>query len=88
MVIDGAEALGLVAGAVGAFAFAPQAIKILRDNSAEDVSLVTFSMVFAGALLWFGYGLLRGSPAIILWNLIAAGLAGAVIVLKLRLGGR
>ena len=73
---------------IGAFAFAPQALKILRDKSAEDVSLATFSMVFSGAVLWAGYGVWRGAPAIILWNLVAAVLAGAVIVLKLRLQGR
>ncbi|MBI1252208.1 MAG: hypothetical protein GC189_12140 [Alphaproteobacteria bacterium] len=83
MVIDGPEALGLVAGAIGAFAFAPQALKILRDKSAEDVSLATFGMVLTGALLWSIYGVLRGAPSILLWNLVAASLAGAVVVLKL-----
>jgi uncharacterized protein with PQ loop repeat len=32
---DFAEGLGLVAGFIGAFAFAPQAFKIIRDRDAS-----------------------------------------------------
>lgn len=85
MMLDNVEALGLVAGAIGSFAFAPQAFKILREKSAEDVSLITYSMVLMGALLWGAYGVFRAAPAIVLWNGVAAALALAVIVLKLRL---
>lgn len=88
MMLDNVEALGLVAGAIGSFAFAPQAFKILRDKSAEDVSLITYSMVLMGALLWGAYGVFRAAPAIVLWNGVAAALALAVIVLKLRLKGQ
>jgi MtN3 and saliva related transmembrane protein len=86
--LDMAEGIGLIAGAIGSFAFAPQALKILRDNSAEDVSAVTYSMVCGGALLWFAYGVMKGSPAIMLWNAVAVVLAGAVLILKFRLRGR
>lgn len=88
MQFDGAEALGLVAGFIGSFAFAPQAWKILRDRRADDVSLVTYSMVLSGAVLWASYGVMRGAPSIVLWNVVAAALAVAVITLKLRLKGR
>lgn len=81
---DGVEMLGLVAGFVGAFAFAPQAIKIVRKREAADVSALTYSMVLAGALLWCGYGLMRGAPSIVLWNTVAAGLAALVLWLKHR----
>jgi len=81
---DGAEALGLVAGFLGAFAYAPQAFKIVRERDASGVSLLTYLMVLSAALLWGGYGVLRGAPSIILWNAVAAALAGLVLVLKLR----
>lgn len=84
MLIDPAEGLGLVAGAIGALAFAPQAVKILREKRVADVSLLTYVMVLTGALLWAGYGLMRGAPSIVLWNLVAASLAGAVVAGKLR----
>lgn len=84
MLNDTTELVGLVAGFIGAFAFAPQAFKILRDRDASSVSALTYAMVLTGALLWGAYGLLRGAPSIILWNAVAAGLAAMVLVLKLR----
>lgn len=84
MLIDPTEGLGLVAGAIGAFAMAPQAIKIFRDRSARDVSGVMYAMVLTAALMWTAYGALRGAPAIVLWNLVSAALAGAVLALKVR----
>lgn len=84
MQIDFTEIVGLVAGFVGAFAFAPQAFKILRDGDTSGVSGLTYAMVFAGALLWGAYGVLRGAPSIMLWNTVAAGLAAMVLILKFR----
>jgi len=81
---DFAEGLGLVAGFIGAFAFAPQAFKIIRDRDTSGVSGLTYAMVLTGALLWGAYGVLRGAPSIMLWNAVAAGLAATVLILKVR----
>lgn len=80
---DTIELLGLVAGFIGAFAFAPQAFKIIRDRDADGVSGLTYAMVFLGAVLWAAYGVLRGAPSIIIWNAVAASLAALVLILKL-----
>lgn len=80
---DSIELLGLVAGFIGAFAFAPQAFKILRDRDASAVSGLTYAMVLSGAVLWAGYGVLRGAPSIIIWNAVAASLAALVLILKI-----
>lgn len=84
MQADATEALGLVAGFIGAFAFAPQAIKIMRDRDASGVSALSYAMVLTGALLWGTYGFLRGAPSIVLWNAVAAVLAAIVLILKIR----
>jgi MtN3 and saliva related transmembrane protein len=81
---DSIEALGLVAGFIGAFAFAPQAFKLLRDRDAAGVSALTYTLVLPAALLWGVYGFLRGAPSIVLWNGVAAALAALVLTLKLR----
>jgi MtN3 and saliva related transmembrane protein len=80
---DSIEVLGLIAGFIGAFAFAPQAFKILRHRQAEGVSTLTYSMVLTGAILWGAYGVFRGAPSIIIWNAVAACLAALVLILKL-----
>jgi MtN3 and saliva related transmembrane protein len=85
MNLDAAEALGLVAGFLGAFAFAPQAYKIVRERDARNVSAATYAMVLAGALMWMAYGFMRGAPSIVLWNGVAAAIA--LVVLALKLGG-
>lgn len=82
-VFDGVEALGLVAGVFGTFAAAPQAVKIIRSRSAEDVSLTMFAMAITGATLWGLYGWLKALPAIVFWNAIAFAQLGLIIVLKL-----
>jgi MtN3 and saliva related transmembrane protein len=84
MLSDNVEVLGLIAGFIGAFAFAPQAFKILRDRDASGVSALTYAMVLSGALLWGAYGVFRGAPSIVLWNAVAAALAAMVLFLKLR----
>ncbi|MEJ0059309.1 MAG: SemiSWEET family transporter [Terricaulis sp.] len=83
MQTDSIELLGLVAGCVGSFAYLPQAVKIIRERRAHDVSALTYSMVLAGNVLWMGYGVLRASPAIVIWNAVAAAIALTVLALKL-----
>jgi hypothetical protein len=56
----------------------------MKSGSAEDVSGLTYTMVLVGAILWASYGVARGAPAIILWNIVAAALAAAVLYFKLR----
>lgn len=84
MQFDATETLGLVAGFIGSFAFAPQAFKIVRDRDASSVSALTYAMVFTGAVLWGAYGVFRGAPSIILWNAVAASLAALVLALKIK----
>lgn len=79
---DLTEVLGRAAGFIGAFA--PQAFKIMRDRDASGVSGLTYTMVLTGAVLWGTYGVFRGAPSIILWNVVAAALAAMVLALKLR----
>ena len=66
---DSIEMLGLIAGFIGAFAFAPQAFKILRDGDASGVSGLTYAMVMTGAVLWGVYGVFRGAPSVLILKL-------------------
>jgi MtN3 and saliva related transmembrane protein len=88
MQIDHVEALGLIAGFFGTFASAPQAVKIMRTKSAQDVSLTMFVMALAGSVLWAGYGVLKGLPSVVFWNAVAICQFMLVIGLKVRHGGR
>ncbi|MBU6371146.1 MAG: hypothetical protein KJS97_00340 [Alphaproteobacteria bacterium] len=84
--IDPVELLGLVAGFFGTFASAPQALKIWRTKSAQDVSLSMFVMALAGSVLWGAYGLAKDLPSVLFWNGVAICQFALVIGLKLRHG--
>jgi MtN3 and saliva related transmembrane protein len=83
---DPLEILGLIAGAFGTLASVPQAIKIIRTRSAEDVSLMMFLLAMTGCVLWGIYGWLKGAGSIIFWNGVAFVQFSAIIALKLHHG--
>lgn len=75
------ETLAVIAGIVGAFAGIPQIIKIFQRKSAKDISAVTYTVVFFGAIIWILYGwelknlplLLSNSIGIIITTTILVG---------------
>jgi len=83
---DQIEAVGIVAGTLTTLCWLPQALRILKSRSAEDLSLVTQSAFTAGILLWLVYGIVLGSPALIASNGVTLALSTAILVLKLKFG--
>jgi len=70
--------LATVAGALMALANYPQAIKILKRKSSKDVSLLTFSIILLGTIIWFVYGISIGNlPVIVSYGI---GLTGSSFV--------
>jgi MtN3 and saliva related transmembrane protein len=80
------EIVGFVAGALTTFCLLPQAIKIIITRDTKAISLATELALTLGCSLWMIYGLLIGSPSIIIFNLITACLAATITLLKLRFG--
>jgi len=78
--MDPVTALGLLAATLTTLAFLPQVIKTWKAQSAEDLSLSTFSMFCAGVVCWLTYGLLIEDLPVILANAVTLVLAGAVLV--------
>ena len=78
------EAVGLLGACLTTFSFLPQAFRIWRSRSARDVSLVMYLMMTTGSAIWLIYGLLLGSPALILSNAVGFVLVGSVLALKLQ----
>lgn len=71
--------LGLAAAALTTFAFLPQALKTWRSKSVGDLSLATYGTFLVGIVLWLVYGLLIGDWPIIIANVVAVGLQGAIV---------
>lgn len=71
--------LGLVAIALTISGMAAQTWVVLRRGASVDgVSTATFALLTAVALLWIGYGMLRGDPLVVLPNLVMAPCAATV----------
>jgi MtN3 and saliva related transmembrane protein len=82
------EAIGYIAAACTSFAFLPQALRIWRTRSAEDISLAMYLILVAGVLLWIAYGALIRSAPLVAANTTSLLLAGAVLAGKLRFSRR
>tara|TARA_B100000214_G_C23918156_1_gene604747 strand:- start:668 stop:940 length:273 start_codon:yes stop_codon:yes gene_type:complete len=62
------EAIGLIAGVLGIIAWFPQLKKIWIEKSSEGISLSAFSLILAALSLWFIYGYMINSPALMISN--------------------
>lgn len=78
------EAIGIAAGLLTTVAYVPQVLKVWRSRSARDISLAMFLIMNLGIGLWLVYGLLIGSPGLILANGATLCLTAAVLVGKLK----
>jgi len=80
------EILGLVAGLFTTGSLIPQIMKVYRNKSAGDISLLFNLMFLAGGLFWLSYGLLDKLVPIIIWNSLATFFVLLLLIGKLKYG--
>lgn len=78
------DVLGYLAACCTTAAFVPQAVRVHRTRSTEDLSLAMFGVFTLGVLFWLAYGILVDSKPIIVANAITAVLSGYILSMKLR----
>jgi MtN3 and saliva related transmembrane protein len=78
------ELLGLIAGTLTTISFLPQLVKIVKNKSAKDVSLLMFLIFTVGIFLWLVYGILTLTLAIIIANSVTIILALSILILKIK----
>lgn len=74
------EAIGLLAGVIGIFAWIPQIIQVWVHKRHDGISLATFGVVSFALGLWLLYGVLVESFAMIVANIMTLAVIGAVII--------
>ena len=62
------EGFGILAGILGIIAWFPQLKKIWMEKSAEGISLLAFTLILIALSMWFIYGYMIGSPALMISN--------------------
>lgn len=65
------EIIGFVAGGLSSALFIPQIIKIIKEKSAEEISLVTCIIGVVSSGLWLWYGILQDHISMMVTNSIA-----------------
>ena len=80
------EILGFVAGAIVTLSYFPQLVRVFRLKSAHEISLTFTILMLVGILIWMTYGIIFGLAPIILWNVIGAAQAAALLYAKLKYG--
>lgn len=73
---------GMVAALLTTAAYIPQAYKTIKTKSTKDLSIITFSMLLAGTILWFIYGLYIHDTPLMFTNGITATLSGIIFCIK------
>lgn len=78
------ELVGYIAAFLTTAAFVPQVYQVLKTRSTKDLSVVTFSMLFVGVILWTAYGIILDELPIIIANVVMIFLSGILLFMKLK----
>ena len=76
--------IGYVTAACTSMSFLPQAIKVIKTNDTESLSIGMYSVFTFGVLCWLLYGVVLMDWPMIIANVITFTLAGIILALKVK----
>lgn len=76
------EIIGFIAGGLSSALFIPQIIKIIKEKSAEELSLVTCIIGVVSSGLWLWFGIAQNHISMIVTNSISVMATVVLLVLK------
>lgn len=76
--------IGYVAAACTSMSFLPQAIKVIKTNDTESLSIGMYSVFTFGVLCWLIYGVVLMDWPMIIANVITFTLAGIILARKVK----
>lgn len=76
--------IGYIAAACTSMSFLPQAIKVIKTNDTESLSIGMYSVFTFGVLCWLIYGVVLVDWPMIIANIITFTLAGIILALKVK----
>jgi MtN3 and saliva related transmembrane protein len=78
------QIIGIIAGIFTASSLLPQALKIIKEKKAEDVSIGMLLFLMTGVSLWIYYGYLRNDMPIIITNCFSLLLNFVTLFLRIK----
>ncbi|MFC7409150.1 SemiSWEET transporter [Hydrogenophaga atypica] len=82
------EWVGFLAAALTTLSFVPQAWLTFKTRDVSGISLGMYSAFTLGVALWLVYGFALGAWPLIAANSVTLSLALAILVMRLRFGGK
>lgn len=78
------EIIGFIAGGLSSALFIPQIIKIIKEKSAEELSLITciIGIISSGLWLWFGFS--KNHLSMIVTNSLSVIATTILLILKIK----
>ena len=80
--MDYIQIIGLSAAVLTTAANIPQTYKMIKTKSTKDVSVMTYSMLIVGFILWVAYGIIREDYPILIANSISVLICSTILLLK------
>lgn len=78
------DILGSIAAFLTTISFLPQAIKVIREQNTDGISLSMYVIFTAGVAGWLFYGLLLNEKPIIIANAVTLILAAIILTVKVK----
>ncbi len=82
------EWVGFLAAALTTLSFVPQAWLTFKTRDVSGISLGMYSAFTLGVALWLVYGFALGAWPLIVANSVTLSLALAILVMRVRYGGK
>lgn len=82
------DLLGYTAATLTTVSFVPQVWRCFRTRDASGISLRMYVVFTLGIAAWLAYGIVLGEVPMMLANSLTLVLACAVLVMRLRYGGK
>ena len=78
------ETFGFIAAILTSMAYLPQAALVIRTGVTTGISLLMYSMLTSGKVLWLSYGVIMASWPLICANAFTVCLAALILGMKAR----
>jgi MtN3 and saliva related transmembrane protein len=78
------ELFMILVGDTMALSGIPQISRLRSRRSADDISLVMFSIILFGQACWTWYGIAHSSPSLIITNVLGFIINSMIIILSIR----
>lgn len=80
------EIIGSLAAFFTTVAYIPQAIKVFREKNTKGISIGMYLFITTGIALWFIYGVMIGSPSLMVTNSVTFVLSASILLMKIKHG--